>query len=44
MAILVVEFSKGIQNKKDFWLKIEIINVENWSSGELSKIGHPFRK
>ena len=39
----------GIQNEKDFWLKIncsqlKLLNFENWSSGELSKIGHHFRK
>ena len=50
MAIRVVEFSRGgIQNQKGFWLKIncnqmKILNFENWSGGELAKIGHHFRK
>ena len=42
-------FKGGIQNLKDFWLTIscsqmKLLNFENWSSGELSKIGHQFRK
>ena len=42
-------FKRGIQNKKDFWLKIDcsqikLLNFKNWSSGELLKIGHHFRK
>ena len=40
-------FKAGIQNYKGFWLKINCIqmklpNFENWSNGELSKIGHHF--
>ena len=40
-------FKGGIQNYKCFWLKINCIqlklpNFENWSNGELSKIGHHF--
>ena len=40
-------FKAGIQNYKGFWLKINCIqmklpNFENWSIGELSKIGHHF--
>ena len=36
-------FKGGIQNQKGFWLKIncsqmKLLNFENWSSGELSKI------
>ena len=35
-------FKRGIQNSKDFWLKIncswkKLPNLENWSSGKLSK-------
>ena len=42
-------FKGRIQNQKGFWLKIncsqmKVLNFENWSSGELSKIGHHFRK
>ena len=50
LAIPVMEFFKGgIQNQKDFLLKIncsqmKLLNFENWSSGELSKIGHNFRR
>jgi hypothetical protein len=38
-----------IQNLKGFWLKIncsqmKLLNFENWSSGELLKKGHYFRK
>ena len=39
-------FTWGIQNWKDFCLKINIctqrklLNFENWSNGEVSKIGH----
>ena len=41
-------FKGGIQNYKGFWLKIncsqmKLLNFENWSSGELSKIGHHFK-
>ena len=47
MAFPVVEFSR--QGYKIFWLKINCIqmklpNFDNWSNGELSKIGHQFRK
>ena len=40
-------FKTGIQNQKGFWLKTNCIqmklpNFENWSNGELSKIGHHF--
>ena len=40
-------FKAGIQNQKGFWLKINCIqmklpNFENWSNGDLSKIGHHF--
>ena len=50
MEILVVEFSReGYNIRKVFWLKInrsqmKLLNFENWSDGELSKIGHHFRK
>ena len=50
MAIPVVEFSReGYKNKKRLWLKIncsqiKLLNFENWSNGELSKIEHHFRK
>ena len=42
-------FKGEIQNQNFFWLKINgsqirLLNFENWSSGELSKIGHHFRK
>ena len=42
-------FKEGIQNYKEFWQKIncsqmKLLNFENWSSSELSKIGHHFRK
>ena len=42
-------FEGGIQDYKDFWLNItcsqtKLLNFENWSSGELSKIGHHSRK
>ena len=42
-------FKGGIQNQKDSWLEIncsqmKLLNFENWSSGELSKIGHHFKK
>ena len=41
-------FNGGIQHQKDFWLNIncspmKLLNFENWSSGEMSKIGHHFR-
>ena len=42
MAIPVVEFSReGLKNDCS---KIKLLNFEKWSSGELSKIGHHFRK
>ena len=50
MAIPVVEFSReGSKIRKVFWLKIncsqmKLLNFENWSIGELSKIEHHFRK
>ena len=53
MAIPVVEISREGYKMRGFWLKINICtqrkslnfeNFENWSSGELSKIGHNFRK
>ena len=42
-------FNGGIQSQKGFWLKIncsqmKLLNFEKWSTGELSKIGHHFRK
>ena len=42
-------FKGGIQKWKGFWLKInytqmKLLNFENWSSCELSEIGHYFRK
>jgi hypothetical protein len=42
-------FKRGIQNLKVFWLKIncsqmKLPNFDNWSNGELSKIGYHFRK
>ena len=43
MAIPVVEFSmEGYKIRKIFGMKL--LNFENLSSGELSKIGHHFRK
>ena len=50
MVVQVVEFSSGgVQNWKDFCVKINIpkrklLNLENWCNGEVSKIGHHFRK
>ena len=51
MAIMVVEFSReGYKIRKVFRLKstacsqMKLLNFENWSSGELSKIGPHFRK
>ena len=50
MVKRVVEFASWVQNWKDFCLKINIpngnyiLNFENWSNGEVSKIGHHFRK
>ena len=50
MEIQVVEFSSGgIQNWKDFLPKNQharrkILKLENWCNGEVSKIGHHFRK
>ena len=49
-TMTIVEFFKGgIQNYKGFWLKIncsqmKLPKFDNWSDGELSKIGHHFRK
>ena len=42
-------FKEGIQNQKGFWLKINcsqmiLPNFDNWSNGELSKIGHQQKK
>ena len=42
-------FKRGMQNWKGFWLKIncsqrKLPNFDNWSNGELSKIGYHFRK
>ena len=42
-------FKRGIQNQKGFWLKIncsqmKLPNFDNRSNGQLSKIGHHFRK
>ena len=42
-------FTRRIQNKKGFWLKIncsqmKLLNFEDWSSDEPSKIGLHFRK
>ena len=48
MAFPVVEFSRqGYKIRKIFGKKINCIqmklpNFENWSNGELSKIGHHF--
>ena len=50
MAIPVVEFSREVYTiREGFWLKIncsqmKLPNFDNWSNGELSKIGHHFRK
>ena len=50
LAIPVMELSReGYKIRKVFWPKIncsqmKLLNFENWSSGELSKIGHNFRK
>jgi hypothetical protein len=51
MAIPVMEFSRKIDKfRKDlerFLAKNQLYpneNIENWSSAELSKIGHCFRK
>ena len=48
MAIPVVEFSK-IQKLEKFLDKNQhtqrkSLNIDNWCRGELSKIGHHFRK
>ena len=43
-------FKRGIQNLKGFCPRINIstqrklLNFENWVNGEVSKIGHHFRK
>ena len=42
-------FKRGIQNWKDFCLKIiilprKLLNFENWFNGEVSQSGHRFRK
>ena len=39
----------GLKNQQRVWLKInfsqmKLLNCNNWSDGELSKIGHHFRK
>jgi hypothetical protein len=50
MAILVVEFSReGYKIRNIFWLKnncshVKSLNFDNWCNGEVSKIGHHFRK
>ena len=49
MAIPVVEFLRRDTKSKKNWLKIDrscmkLLNFENWSSGELSKTVHHFRK
>ena len=49
MAILVVEFSREGYKIREIFGKIycsqmKLLNFENWSSGEVSKIGHHFRK
>ena len=46
-GILNIYMYPMIQNQKGFWLKINTIqmklpNFDNWSNGELSKIGHHF--
>ena len=42
MAIRVVEFSSGGWGTKLERVLLELLNFENWCSGELSKIGHHF--
>ena len=50
MAIPVVEFSReGYKIRKYFGSKSTVVKrklqkFDNWSNGELSKIGHNFRK
>jgi hypothetical protein len=50
MAILVVEFSRGGGIKLERFLpknqhtQRKLLNFENWVNGEVSKIGHHFRK
>ena len=50
MAIPVVEFSReGYKIRKVFGskstaVKMKLPNFDNWINGELSKIGHRFRK
>ena len=49
MAIRVVEFSNGGINVERFLPKNQhtqrrLLNFKNWVNGELSKIGHQFRK
>ena len=34
----------GVQNKKDICNQRKLLNFENWVNGEVSKIGHHFRK
>ena len=49
MAIWVVEFSNGGYKLERFFPKNQytqgkLLNFENWVNGEVSKIGHHFRK
>ena len=49
MVIRVVEFSNGGTKLERFlpknqYTRRKILNFENWVNGEVSKIGHHFRK
>ena len=45
MAIRVVEFSNGgYKIRKNQHTQRKLLNLENWVNGEVSKIGHRFRK
>ena len=49
MVMRVVEFSSGVRKlvrflPKNQYTQRKLLNFENWCSGELSKIGHHFRK
>ena len=49
MAIWAVEFSNGVTKSERFLpqnqhTQRKLLNFENWVNGEVSKIGHHFRK
>ena len=52
MIIRVVEFSSGLGGgsklerflPKNQYTRRKLLNFENWVNGEMSKIGHHFRK